>query len=151
MHGKAQMVSVLQVESFTSVHQLVSTVRGRKRECCSGVDAFFAAFPGGSMTGAPKIRSMELIDCMEGAPRGVYSGGVGFFSLDGSFDFNIVIRTATFHDGYVHIGAGGAIVVQSDREDEYKEMQLKAQRLLHAFSEYCRVPRINVVEDVTNL
>lgn len=122
------------------MHQLVSTVRGVKRVSCSPVEAFFAAFPGGSMTGAPKIRSMELIDGLEGDARGVYSGSVGFFSVNGAFDFNIVIRSAVFHGGEVRVGAGGAIVVQSDAEGEYEEMQLKAQRLLHALETYCGAP-----------
>jgi para-aminobenzoate synthetase len=84
------------------------------------------------MTGAPKVRSMQIIDDLERAPRGAYSGALGFFSLSGMFDFNIVIRTAVFHDDAISIGAGGAIVVHSDAEAEYEEMRLKAQRLLGA-------------------
>lgn len=118
----------------------MSTVRGEKRAACSPVEAFFAAFPGGSMTGAPKIRSMEIIDALEGEARGVYSGSVGFFSVNGAFDFNIVIRSAVFHGGEVRIGAGGAIVVQSDAGDEFEEMRLKAQRLLYALETYCGAP-----------
>lgn len=123
----------MQVESFASVHQLVSTVRGQKDGSCSAVDALFAAFPGGSMTGAPKVRSMHIIDQLEGSARGIYSGCLGYFSANGTFDFNIVIRTAVFDEDGVTIGAGGAVVVQSDPEDEFEEMELKAERLVHAF------------------
>lgn len=126
----------MQVESFASVHQLVSTIRGTKRDTCSEAHAFFAAFPGGSMTGAPKIRSMEIIDELEGEARGIYSGCIGYFSLNGAFDFNIVIRSAVVDQSDVTIGVGGAIVVQSQAEEEVAEMQLKGQRLKDAFASY---------------
>eukprot|EP00775_Hariotina_reticulata_P009418 gene9418-9583_t len=110
--GTVHVPGLMQVESFASVHQLVSTVRGVRRQEASSIDAIRAAFPGGSMTGAPKIRSMAILDELEGSARGVYSGALGYLSVNDTFDLNIVIRTA------------------SDPAAEWEEMQLKAQRLL---------------------
>jgi len=131
--GSVHVPGLIELESYTTVHQLVSTVRGLRRPAVSAVVAARSAFPGGSMTGAPKLRSMEILDRLEAAPRGVYSGSLGFFSVNDTFDLNIVIRTAVFAGGKVRVGAGGAVVVQSEPEAEYDEMRLKAAALLRAF------------------
>lgn len=87
------------------------------------------------LSGAPKLRTMEIIDAIESSARGAYSGALGFFSVNGTFDLNVVIRTATWHESHVSIGAGGAVVALSDAEAEYAEMLLKAQALLAAVAE----------------
>ena len=97
-------------------------------------DVLRSCFPGGSMTGAPKVRTMEILDALEGAARGVYSGAVGWIGLDGSMDTSIVIRTATWHDGAVTFGTGGAVTALSDPVEEHAEMRTKATSVLRALS-----------------
>jgi anthranilate/para-aminobenzoate synthase component I len=120
------------VESYATVHQLVSTIQGRLQFGLDASDAILAAFPGGSMTGAPKLRAIELIRELESGPRGVYSGVAGYLADNGSADFGMVIRSLVFQGDQITLGVGGGITIDSDPKAELAETKLKAKALLRA-------------------
>ena len=124
--------SLLAVKSYSTVHQLVSDVSGELRDGKTGFDALTSLLPGGSMTGAPKHRAMEILSELEGYERGIYSGGIGWISATGDMDLGMVIRTAVFGDGIVSIGIGGGITSDSVPEREHDEIVLKSKALVSA-------------------
>jgi para-aminobenzoate synthetase len=131
--GTVEVPTLMAVESYETVHQLVSTVRGRLRDDVSTVGALRALFPAGSMTGAPKLRTMKIIEEVETSPRGVYAGAFGWLAADGRADLGVTIRSLiTAGDGRWTLGTGGGITVDSAMADELAESTWKAARLLQA-------------------
>lgn len=131
--GSVQVPRLCGLETYASVHHLVSSVVGRLREGQGAADVLAAAFPGGSVTGAPKVRAMEIITEMEGHARGPYCGAIGYVGFDGAMDTSIVIRTAAFRGGTCVVQAGGGIVTASDPAAEYDETLDKARAIFEAF------------------
>ena len=134
--GSVEVADLMRVETYETVHQLVSGVRGRLRPEVTPTEAIRACFPPGSMTGAPKLRTMEIIDELEDEARGVYSGAIGYLGLGGGCDLSVAIRTIVVDHGRLTVGAGGAIVADSDSDDELEEMLLKAHATLAALGSY---------------
>jgi len=148
--GSIRVPQLMEVESYASVHQLVSTVQGRLRDDVSTIAALRALFPAGSMTGAPKLRTMEIIGEVETTPRGVYSGAFGWISPDGRADLGVVIRSlTTTGNGHWTLGTGGGITVQSDASEEYAEATWKAERLLAALEDTREISHLNPLTNRT--
>jgi para-aminobenzoate synthetase component I len=131
-YGSVEVPAVCRLESFEYVHHLVSEVRGRLRPGLGPIDLLRAAFPGGSVTGAPKVRAMQIIAELEPTARGPYCGSLGYIGFDGSMDTNILIRTFTIGRGWVQFPVGGGIVADSTPEGEYAETLHKAEGLVQA-------------------
>jgi para-aminobenzoate synthetase component I len=131
--GSVKVKAFPELESYASMHHLVSTITGRLAEGKNIIDLLNATFPGGSITGAPKIRAMEILDQLEPVERGIYTGTIGYLGFNGCADLNIVIRTVIVTGNKAHIQAGGGIVADSLAGDEYDETLLKAQKLFNAF------------------
>lgn len=127
-----EVTELFAVEAYATVFHLVSTIKGSLREDTGLADVLEATFPGGSITGAPKHRAMEIIDELEHSRRGLYTGSIGYVAFDGACDFNIVIRTAIYQNGIYHFGIGGGITYESDLQFEYEETLQKAKAFIHA-------------------
>jgi len=132
--GTVEAPDLYAVEGYATVHQLVSTVRGELDEGRDGIDAIRACFPPGSMTGAPKIEAMTILERLEPTERGVYSGALGWLDFAGPLDLSVVIRTIIVKDGRAHLHVGGAIVTDSIEAAEHEETMHKARALLAALT-----------------
>jgi anthranilate/para-aminobenzoate synthase component I len=125
--GSVRVERLARLESFANVHHLVSVVSAKTRPDVGPVEILRACFPGGSITGAPKIRAMEIIEALEITPRGIYTGAIGGIAFSGRLDLSVAIRTAVVRDGRVRFHVGGGIVTDSKPEDEYRETVTKAE------------------------
>jgi anthranilate synthase component I len=132
--GSVKVTELMTVERYSHVMHIVSNITGELRDGCDAFDAFAATFPQGTVSGAPKIRAMEIIDELEPVRRGVYAGAVGYFSYTGNTDTAITLRTLLVKDGRVYIQAGGGVVADSDPASEYEESCNKARAMIRALS-----------------
>ncbi len=131
-YGSVRADELLVTESYSHVTHIVSNIVGRLRQEYDGFDLIRACFPGGTITGCPKVRAMEIIEELEPVRRGPYTGSMGYFAFNGDLDFNIIIRTLLIRDGLAHVQAGAGIVADSQPEREYRETMDKAAALLRA-------------------
>ena len=131
--GSVKVPVLCGLESYANVHHLVSVVEAQAREDVDAIAMLQAVFPGGSITGAPKIRAMEIIAELEGQARGLYCGAIGYLGFNGNADFNIAIRTALFAGGKAHVQGGGGITARSNPVTEYEESLTKISRIMQAF------------------
>jgi para-aminobenzoate synthetase component 1 len=134
--GSVEVEELCGIHAFPTVHQMISSIRSRIDPECSAVDVIRNAFPMGSMTGAPKVRAMELIEAYEGMRRGLYSGSVGYMDPEGNWDLNVVIRSLLYNERsrYLSAKVGGAITARSVPQKEYEECLLKAEALKRAIA-----------------
>ncbi len=132
--GTVRVPMLCGLETYASVHHLTSVITAELREAKTMGDVIAATFPGGSITGAPKIRAMEVIAELEKIPRGIYCGSIGYFGFNGHADLNIAIRTAQFAGGIARVQAGGGITARSNPAAEYDESLTKIKRLMEAFA-----------------
>jgi anthranilate synthase component 1 len=136
--GSVKVTYSFNIERYSQVMHIASEVRGRLRHGLSALDALSAGFPAGTLSGAPKVRAMQIIEELEPSRRGLYAGGVGYFGADGSMDTCIALRTALVKDGIMHIQAGCGVVADSDPMAEYEETKAKARGLVRAAEEAVR-------------
>ncbi|EPZ59313.1 chorismate binding enzyme family protein [[Clostridium] sordellii ATCC 9714] len=134
--GTVKVPELFVIEPYANVSHLVSTVTGELKDSLDSIDLIKATFPGGSITGAPKIRAMEIIDELEPTQRNVYTGSIGYIGFNGDMDFNIAIRTLIKKDSNIHFQVGGGITWDSNPEDEYQETLDKAKSIMKAINGY---------------
>ncbi|MCY6957690.1 aminodeoxychorismate synthase component I [Clostridium brassicae] len=132
--NSVKVTELFKLEEYSTVYHLVSTIVGELKNNATSIDCVKACFPGGSITGAPKIRSMEIIDELENVRRNIYTGSIGYIGFDNSLDLNIVIRTILIKDNEAYMGVGGGITWESDSLAEYEETLDKAKALFRAIS-----------------
>ncbi len=134
--GSVRTPGLFELESYSNVHHLVSTVEGRLRQGCDALHALRDCFPGGSITGAPKRRAMEIIEQLEPHGRGIYCGSIGYIGFDGQMDTNIAIRTMVYSEGEIRCWAGGGIIADSRCDEEYQETFHKASAMLEVLKRF---------------
>lgn len=136
--GSVNVTAQFQIERYSQVMHIGSEVQGRLRKGLDALDSYAAGFPAGTLTGAPKIRAMEIIEELEPSRRGIYAGGIGYFGADGGMDTCIALRMALLKDGVMHVQAGAGVVADSDPKAEYEETRQKARALFRAAEEAVR-------------
>jgi len=136
--GSVELTEKMGIERYSHVMHIVSNVTGHKQPGMSAIDVLRATFPAGTVSGAPKIRAMEIIDELEPVKRGVYAGAVGYLSWSGNMDTAIAIRTAVIKDGTLHIQAGAGIVADSVPANEWHETMNKGRAIFRAVAMACR-------------